>query len=89
MKAHIRLVDTHQRWEHNDIFQITEETELALRRFAYGEYALHCKTNEDHLSRSKHPYIRTVARVNDRASGYDTCALKVRWWFIRILLHTY
>ena len=31
-------------------------------------------TNKDHLYRSKHVYIRTVAGVNVWASGYDACA---------------
>jgi hypothetical protein len=67
---------------------MTEETNLVLRRFAYGVYTLHCKTNKYHPYRSKYAYMRTIAGVNYRASGYDACALKVLWWFIRIFLHT-
>jgi hypothetical protein len=73
MRAYMRLVDTHQQLEtQRHFFQTMEETNLVLRRFAYGAYALHRKTGKDQLyrTRSKHEYIRTVAGVNDWAR-YD------------------
>jgi hypothetical protein len=69
--------------KYNDIFQITEETNLVLRRFAYDVFRVATTC----IGVSCIQYVRTIARVNGRASGCDACALKVLWWII-CLFHT-